>query len=171
MATYIQNPCHTLRTCQKPGTEGAFKRLWVFFMNNEKGSPCPDKKKSKWTFRHCQDPCLTVLAFFYQSYFQDEHKMLLLMANYDAKMTYSFNSNYFFFRFCLRRPFWNQNRIKMAWISILSVKTFKLSNQVQFFSFIGSRPDYCLASSCHPLTYSQSMCPLSNCQTKPCNSL
>ena len=37
--------------------------------------------------------------FFYQSYFQDEHKMLLLMANYDAKMTYSFNSNYFFFRF------------------------------------------------------------------------
>ena len=109
--------------------------------------------------------------FFYQSYFQDEHKMLLLMANYDAKMTYSFNSNYFFFRFCLRRPFWNQNRIKMAWISILSVKTFKLSNQVQFFSFIGSRPDYCLASSCHPLTYSQSMCPLSNCQTKPYNSL
>ena len=27
VATYIQNPCHTLRTCQKPGTEGAFKRL------------------------------------------------------------------------------------------------------------------------------------------------
>ena len=27
VATYIRNPCPTLRTCQKPGTEGAFKRL------------------------------------------------------------------------------------------------------------------------------------------------
>ena len=42
-------PCRllffSLRTCQKPCTEGGFKRLWFFFMNNEKGSPCPDKKR------------------------------------------------------------------------------------------------------------------------------
>ena len=35
----------SLRICQKPCTEGGFKRLWFFFMNNEKGSPCPDKKR------------------------------------------------------------------------------------------------------------------------------